>query len=63
MAYIDRFLLFQKILQKEPLDSKELLSQVDKGSVARSLQKTKDGLPKSFGCGSFENDYLINNLR
>lgn len=48
MAYIDRFLLFQKILQKEPLDSKELLSQVDKGSVARSLQKTKDGLPKSF---------------
>ena len=48
MAYINHFLLFEKIIQKQPLNSKELLSEVDKASVIRALQKTKDGVPKSF---------------
>ena len=48
MAYINYFLLFEKIIQKKPLDSKKLLSKVDKASIVRALQKTKDGLPKSF---------------
>lgn len=52
MAYINHFLLFEKIIQKKTLDSKKLLSNVDKVSIVRALQKTKDGLPKSFQCTS-----------
>ncbi len=48
MGYINRFQLIQVMLQHQPFDSTRLLATVNKHAVIRALQKTKDGVPKSF---------------
>ena len=48
MNYINRFQLIHEMVQEKPLDAKKLLVNVDKRAVIQALQKTKEGVPKSF---------------
>lgn len=48
MNYINRFQLIREMVQKKPLDSKQLLSDVDIRKVTQALQKSKDGVPRPF---------------
>lgn len=48
MNYINRFQLIRQMVQNKSLDSRELLSDVDRHAVIQALQKTNEGVPKSF---------------
>ena len=48
MGYINQFKLIHEMVQEKPLDSRQLLSDVDKSSIVRALQRSKDGVPMSF---------------
>ncbi len=48
MKYINPLRLLREMVQKKPSDSKKLLADVDRRAVIQALQKTKEGVPKSF---------------
>ncbi|OQX76854.1 MAG: hypothetical protein B6D64_09145 [Bacteroidetes bacterium 4484_276] len=48
MGYINEFQLIHKVLQGKPLNTKQLLSDIDRQAVIRDLQKSKDGVPRPF---------------
>lgn len=49
MSYINRFQLIKNIIEKKPIDSKQVLAKVDRHAVIRAL-KAKKHLPQPFQC-------------
>lgn len=47
MSYINHLKFTQAIFEQRPLDSKELLSDIRRDLIIKSLQRSKDGLPRA----------------